>query len=570
MSTEPSNIRIVRSQDRFKGAPNDDVFIQASLESKKRVMVEGDRTVLLNAAEQFNVERQGSDIIRMSGKITNIFNNVYSGKTSYTPFKNNLFYLDPLSSVSTGIWKGYPQYDEFTFFRTKSIDTHVPFVPKSAFTYNWGLYVTYPFENDTTQMMQYVDESLNSTIPFMVSDGIPFTIQNTKMDGKSYITFYCGTKHNLNISEWVELSFGYSGVKTFQVNTLGNEYYGSKEKVFSIIDLGYTGGTFNDGTTGTLKRVINIDNSGETKSEYYIRKHKVLTSINDYNLTKMGFESNPFRDVSKLEYSALTPNNVQRISVKDGSKSFGFVFEKDINISGLRDNQNRPVSELFTTIINKGYMGWFNNPAASMTSAINVGWNFNFLKDNTDSWFDNSSSLNKDNSIVTKSYNKGVAPNNVTFYYNEDLSINDSLKGDMCEWNNYEQTEIVISRMVHKFHYNSLVFEDNSTLNLPSGYLYYPHFPTQVRAYSSYVEDGNKDDADNLPDWAYYSENDKKWRWRDLYPYGYVDSSGVGVDHPFMNGAHYPFNRLMFLQMPQRRVMTTTDVIIQPIIDDCE
>ena len=79
----------------------------------------------------------------MAGKIVNISDNVVSGKTNYTPFKNNLYYLDPVSSINSGVWKGYPQYDEFTIIRDKSIPGHINFVAKSATTYNWSTYVSY-------------------------------------------------------------------------------------------------------------------------------------------------------------------------------------------------------------------------------------------------------------------------------------------------------------------------------------------------------------------------------------------------------------------------------------------
>ena len=565
MSTEPSNIRIVRGEDRYKGSPNEDTFLQVGLEGDRRVMVEGDRTVLINAAEQFDKERQESDVIRMSGKIINISNNVYSGKTTYDPFKNSLYYINGAQSKITGVWTGYPQFDEFTFFRTTSVAGHIDFVPRSAFTYNWTMYVTYPYSSDTTQVMRYENEDFSSVVNFTVSDGIPFVIQNRISNGKKLITFYCGMLHNLRDGEYVELSFNYNGRKHFQVFTLGDEYFGNDGKIFNLLDLGYTGTTFANGVTGTLKRVIDLTNTGETTSQYYVRKNKVLTNVGDYNLTKLGFESNPFRDVKKLEYSALTPNNVERISIKDGSRSFGFVFEKDIDISGLKDNLGRPLTTLSTTIINKGYMGWFHKPYSNTYPAINVGWEFNYLRNTVDPWWSNSSSTNKDQTLKTNYYNV----NNNTFYYTDDLKVGDVVKGDVCEWNEYEMEETVISRMLHRFHFNPMVFQDNSTIDLPTGYMYYPHKDVKVRDFSSYIEEGDKNNVENIPYWSIYSNSEKKWRWRDLYPYGYVDSSGYGVDHPFMNGAHYPFNDIMFLQFPQNKQFRP-QVIADPIIDDCE
>lgn len=566
MSVEPNNIRIVPSDKRYKGAPTEDLGLQVSLNGDRRNMVDGDRTVMLNLAERFDVERQDSSNFRISGKITNIFNNVIFGVTNYTPFVNYLYYNDPIKSIETNIWSGYPQFDEFGFFRDKSIEGHVPFVSKSSFTYNWTTYLSYAFENVGEQTMTYFNEELSASTIFQASDGVPFVIKNTTFNGKPLITFYCGAKHGLSDGEYVKLSFDYNGENYFQVYQLGDEGYGSESKIFSIIDLGYTGNTFGDGTSGTFKRVINRDNIGETTSEYYVRKHKILTDVKDYNLTKMGFENNPFNNDSKLEYSALTPNNVQRVSVKNGSQSYGFTFEKDIDISQYVDNQNRPLTELFVTIINKGYMGWFNKPYQNNTTALNIGWDFNFLEDRVDSWWSQNNTNNLDN-IPVDSYQL----NNKTFYYNRDLKVGDEILGDFCEWNNYEMVEKVLSPLVHKYNYNTTHFQTGDSLTLPNGYLYYPHYSIRLKEYSTYIETAEEGEVDNIPDYSFYSDFEGKWRWRDIYTYGFIDDVGVGVNHPFLNNSHYPFVNITFLQTPPKRNLNQNITgIIQPTNDDCE
>jgi len=75
-----------------------------------------------------------------------------------------------------------------------------------------------------------------------------------------------------------------------------------------------------------------------------------------------------------------------------------------------------------------------------------------------------------------------------------------------------------------------------------------------------------------IPEYSYFSQSDNLWRWRDLYPYGYVDNDGIGVDNPFINNSHYPFKSIIFLQTPILR--NTSGIYYQeindPIIDDCE
>ena len=66
MSKEPSQIRIVPSEKQYKGAPTLDGSLDVTLEGQKRLMVDGDRTVILNLAERFDKERQGSNLIRIT------------------------------------------------------------------------------------------------------------------------------------------------------------------------------------------------------------------------------------------------------------------------------------------------------------------------------------------------------------------------------------------------------------------------------------------------------------------------------------------------------------------------
>ena len=568
MGTE-SEIRYIPGSLRYKGNTDKDPLINVGLNSTYREFIEGDRTATVNLEERFDYERQLSNVFRVAGKITNLFENSITGKTSYAPFRDTLYYIDEVNSVNTGVWKGYPQGMEFTFFRKQGISGHTTFIPKSASTYNWNVYLSYPFSSSTTQIMSYTDEVRNVTIAnFQSGDGVPFVIENRQFDGKPYIYFYCGTKHNLRIGEWVELSFSVNGKNVFQVYDLGDENYGSEDKVFALYNLGYPAGSFIDGTNGTLKRIIDIQNSAETKSRYYVRVHKLLTDGGETDLTKMGFENNIFGNQSKLEYSALTPNNIERVSMKNDSQSFSFSFDKDIDVTGLLDANKKPVKELFVTIVQKGYMGWFNRPFSTQhSSAIDIGWDFNFMKNSLSNWWDHNSFTNKDN-IPVQTY----VVNGNTFYYNQTLSSGSTLIGDFCEYNELDQTEVMLSELYHKYSYNSLYFEDNSTTNLPSGYGYQAHYPVPIRSFSDYIETADPLQVDNVPDYAYFSEYYNQWLWRDLYPYGFTDESGNGVDVPFLNGAHYPFKDILFLQVPMIRDVNGIygSIIIQPLTDDCE
>lgn len=579
-----NEIRIVLGSKQFAGNTDKDIWIQPPLIGDRRTMVEGDRSLTLNLTQQFETERQESTTFRVAGKLTNIFNNSITGKTIYTPYKNILYYTNEIANAILNTppnpnvpWEGYPQYEEFTFVRYSAVTGHRSFVPKSASSYNWMLNLTYPFSSDTNQPMTYTNEKFNTSINFNSSDGIPFAFDIGELNGKKIVNFYCGTKHNLKVGDWVELTipslpFGLNGKKTFQVFSLGDNDYKSEEKVFSIINLKFPPNQLISGTVGTAKRINNILNSGETKSIYYVRLHKVLATHSDFNITQAGFENNPFTIKSKLEYSALTPNQTQRVSVKQGGRTFSFTLNKDVSINGLKDNNGKPITELFLSILERGYMGWFNPPALNSVgqqTAIDIGWGFNFLENSVDTWWNHSSVINKDN-IPVSSYEQPQGSGQM-FYYNDFLSEGSVIKGDFCEYNYAEQKEYVLSSCYHKYSFNSLYFFDNSPVNFPSGYAYEPHHSIPIRVFSDYLEFGSPTNTDGIPSYAWFSEYENTFIWRDLYSYGFIDSDGIGIDFPFVNGSHYPFKQVLFLQKPiQRSEIITTTLINQPINDDCE
>ena len=71
-------------------------------------------------------------------------------------------------------------------------------------------------------------------------------------------------KHGLKVNEFVELTLTYNNTNVFQVISLGDPAFGSDEYIFNIYNIGYIGTTFNNGNTGTFKRIINKSNLNET------------------------------------------------------------------------------------------------------------------------------------------------------------------------------------------------------------------------------------------------------------------------------------------------------------------
>jgi hypothetical protein len=559
---------IIPSSLEFKSAPFVDQEISLSLTQQSQEITEYDRSQSISLAQLYDDERQACTIFRPTFKVNYLYSNTYTGTTRYVPFVNNLYYTDPIVSKSNNIWKGFPQYYEFDFFRPDISDQHIRYQAKSAYTYNWTYYISYAHKNNYDKDLYY---NLNGTsLNWKASEGIPFYINNALQNGSNVIAFQCVAPHGLTVGEYVELSFNYNGIKLFQVYSLGNGQFGSNINVFNIYNVGYTGATFANKVTGTFKRVIDPEIILETKSKYYVREHKILTNVGDCVMTKNAFEKNVFNEEKKFEYSSITPNNISRVSQKTSSNSYNITVNYDLNINNLLDNQKRPISELFLTIINKGYTGYFNKPTNGV--GLKQGWEFNLTKTSNFWW--SETNLNSNTNILTSSYTltSGVTR---TFYYNQNLMSGDTIDGDFCEWNDYEQLERVVSPYYHKLKYNQNIFQTTSvtSTNAP-GFYYEPHTPMTIRVFSDYVETGDIQFVDGVPSYAYFSNSDQQFRWRDLYSYGFIDNLGRGVDYPFLNRAQYPFKDVQFRLIPEginyNSELLGVPFPVKPLIDGCE
>jgi len=589
-----SDIRIIKGDLRYKSAPEVDSTVDISLNGVQNQRPEFDRNIIIDLAVQFDNERQASTIIRPSFKLVFLTDNTYTGETDYKQFKDNLFYVNNEYYVQAGgpYWGGFPQYNEFDLIRTdyeipgytQPPGEHIFFSKKSAFTYNWNFFMSYAHKNLPNVTLQYSQEQYpNSTTPFtwIAKNGIPFIITNLNNLGENLISFRCPTNHNLSVSEYVELSFNagpYGNI--FQVYSLGDGTNGSEKFIFNIFNYGYNTNLFNNETQGTFKRILNIENSGETMSKYYVREHKILTNLEKAILNYCGFENNIFSIKQRFDNSALTPDIQAKIVTKENDRTYTLNFDMDVDIKPLLDNQKRPISELYLTIIHKGYFGWFYNDNSLLASAkivLKQGYEFNLplnpdpLNSNcSDPWWSNIN-LNNRAGIPLLNYTNGSK----TFYYNQSLKTGDTIQGDFCEWNDYEQKEYLLSDSYHKFSFNYSNFYINTNFpgpcfaTNPLGYFYKPHHKLQIKEYSPYVETGLKSQVDNVPGYAFYSKYTDSFRWRDLYTYGYIDNDRVGVDFPFLNGVHYPFKNINFKLIPEGTNYRQS-VINDPTIDDCE
>ena len=578
---------IVLGSLRYKSATNVDSSLKIPFIQSYKENVEYDRSINIDLAQVYDDERQSSTIFRPTGKIALYFKNSYTGEVKYTPFANSLYFvnvtslLDKLCSGSSNIvYSGFPSNNEFDFMRTDfeisgytQVDdlnkVHVDFIQRSATTYNWGVYLSYAYDNDYEQPMQGVDSVTNTTINWKVSDGIPFIIRRN-LTGE--ISFKCLVNHGLKVGEYVKLSFNYDGQDIFEVSSLGDGFYNSELTIFNIREVGFTGTTFNAGATGTMKRVIDINYPNDTISTYYIRRNKILTNESELVLGKIAFEQTVYNKKKQFNKSTYTPNKQNGVSYKEDNLVYSLSFEKDININGLVDNQKRPITELFYTIIWKGYFGWTMG-----AGPLKKGYSFNIqpttsVNNVPSSWW-NVDNISSNSTLSILTYTKpGVTK---PFSYVKPLTTDDIVEGDYCEWNMYDQTERVVSPMYHKITFNPYHFNIGNPAG-PSfgknqlGYYYNSHHSLKIGEFSDYIEEGDKKNVVGIPDWALYSTTKNVFRWKDKYSYGYIDEKGNGVNFPFFNGVHYPYRDIIFRLIPEGTNYIDNNLVATPLIDDCE
>ena len=117
-----NRFEIIPSSLSFKSAPIVDQQVTIDLNQTQKELTQYVRNNSLSLAQLYQDERQASSRFRPTFKIQYLYDNTLTGTTGYNPFKNNLYYVDPTQSKLSGIWKGFPQYYEFDFFRPRIND----------------------------------------------------------------------------------------------------------------------------------------------------------------------------------------------------------------------------------------------------------------------------------------------------------------------------------------------------------------------------------------------------------------------------------------------------------------
>ena len=574
--------RIILPSQRYAKAPEEELSIKFDLNTSTQLLRENDKNIVLDVAELFNKERNKSIKYKIYGKIRMVFDNFYAGNTDYTYLKDNLFLL---GDGSTTDYTGHISYNEFAFLRndilreinypsmgdslisfeqnlhlTTKYTGHTTITDIQAPYQNWNVYLSYVYTGVTNQPMSYTLTG-DTVFNFTSGDGIPFIVTSNG----NYYTLTSPVEHGMTAGEYVTLSGETLDntvpqiSKTFYIDSVGNETYRSEKFVINILKKQLKGVYVllpNQVYLG--KRCLDIKNISGTTSQYYVHKHKVLTTKDDYILDKLGFESSIWRDEKKLLFENFSGIN-DYVVEKNRMESVIYDFKTPFHLSGITNNLGYTPTDVYVSIIFRNGNGYFDYPPK-------VGWKFNFHNTWIDKHFDGTKS--NETGITFTNFYKSDAGTTYTFKSGATLDIGSVLTGAYVEYNDAEMKERIISESYHKFASPVNIFDHNqdntsyfsgaSPTNLV-GLYYQPHYRVKLRQLSPYIETSKTNDVINIPENTKYFPNEKLWRWRDLYDHGYLDTDGLGTDFPFMNDIHYVKLDINFFLRNEKNYQNKTD-----------
>ena len=333
-------------------AVNEDTFDKVHLESKSNLVPMGETNKVINVGEQFNTERQDSKYYRITGSFNALFNNTLfntTGTNSWTTFNQDAFRVVPNGDANDNSddltyreavskywmenngWFGYNDPNPANQKLCTWVDMEprrelFSLTPKNLVK-NWELTITYPTKLGGLEG-DYFHPIVNGGL-FLID------VFQTVIGERNMLTFATPVKHNLKQGDAVDLSGllindGSSSLSPYNgqysVIRLGKDNGDEKEYYFSV-DIEELIATE---STSRISKMVN-----GRKSSYYVR---VFTKI-----------KTQFTNVIEDDDYEIYPLAFGQTIYED--KAQQFVFNEDIDISDLRDNLNRPLSEIYLTIV---------------------------------------------------------------------------------------------------------------------------------------------------------------------------------------------------------------------------
>ena len=558
MSTERTKQRL--GNQNSKESVNTNTYLSINLEGKERLLPNNQINHIIDVAEQFNKERQSCSFYKILGTINSTVSNCLfnlSDSSNQDAFTYAVF------NTLTFLSRSYPQdfdlNDDEDLIYSKSIDYYLkekdgwfgyydPIIsgkslcnffdmePKrERFSFlldyapykstnnldgvkNWELTITYPSSSVTNHTM--VQNGL------LIIDVKTITVSSRTMKA-----FGVPCKHNLTSGDIVSLN-NITGLPNgeYTVYSVGLENGDLKDYYF-VID---SQNTVSITANSRMSKIVD----GKSVNYYFRLFSKIKTKTapiietDDYETYQAGFSENFFND-----------------------PIIQFVFNEEIDVSNLKDNLGRPLSEIYLTILKTSS----NNLFTEVKSGIEAPY---------------IASLNDSDVIphllqipvIQKIHNGGNLPyiSHVPLETFQSSGLPNTFYGDVVEYNNTTLLETVLADVQHRF--NTFNREQNNTIQeyistttdinqiaqqrtlilgpRQEGYYYKAHHIIKIRDFSNYIETANNL-IDEVPSYATLKE-DGTYVWRDLLSIGFNDGEIQTLDYPFLNGSHYRYQNYCF------------------------
>lgn len=235
----------------------------------------------------------------------------------------------------------------------------------------------------------------------------------------------------------------------------------------------------------------------------YIKNYDVIGVMNNFEIVKVAFSTNIF-----------------------GEPQYVFTINIDIDLTGIRDGLNFPLTEIAIY--------------AEYKPQINGNSFVELMEKKT---YDSNGNSAK--SVFTPTT----------------LNVGDNIVGDVIDYdkNNFLQTNYNLLE-----YYISTQYYDGGSKYLK--WKYNPIIPITLRVFEDDLQQINTgstaiEDVEKIPDYATPIDNEGNVVWRNLMDKGFFDPiSNVGVNFPFVNQRHYVYKKMHIKVVPDLTDSNTASV----------
>lgn len=367
---------------------------------------------------------------------------------------------------------------------------------------NWDLCITYP-SSSTTKNIEFINENTGGLKILMFNDNV------SGDDERSLITIYSIAQHGLKEGDYVNiysnnsLLIGEAEVASvfdkyiFQIykgdNTISYNWYqlesdnntsfsatvnGNEDTYTKVSGLN----TYQNSRTGLfhyvipIKDIINLDETvlnlsfkkveNNVECQYYVRIFSRLPNFkySEEEINDNALYSNNSKLIEKYSDSShIFDYDINKLSFAKniyGDEISEAVFTDDIDLSYLKDNLGRPLTDIYLTIIkrNKGYKEWYGIDGEPCDlNSDNVEFSHCFGK-NTCAFRLSDDAVKVENKL-TDIRKIGYSKEGLSMSFLNENAVNDEIDfdscskfyGDLCCYSPSQATETSIQPVMNRF-----------------------------------------------------------------------------------------------------------------------